>query len=96
MLKEAVILMSEKKLERVMKSIDVDVKPPEGLKERMLDNILKNEGGLGRAKLSPIESFVFKNPLRAAFALSILISGILRIVVGNGYTDFLSNVMGIR
>ncbi len=88
--------MSEKEFERIIKSIERDVVPPQGLKEEMLLKVLMQENSTGNPDMTKIDRLIFEKPLRAACVLSILISGILWAVMGNGYTNILNNVLGIR
>jgi hypothetical protein len=88
--------MSEKDFQRIIKSIDSETAPPQGLKERMLEQILILEENDSSPSISKIERLIFERPLRAAFAISAVISVILWIAVGNGYTSSLSYLIGIR
>lgn len=84
--------MKEKELENIIKSIDTEVTPPSGLKEKILVQVLNKES----PALSGFERFIFERPLRAACVLSIFISGVLWAVMGNGYAGILSGLMGQR
>lgn len=88
--------MSEKELERIIKSMENDVVPPQGLKEEMLIKVLMQENSNSNPAMTEIERFIFEKPLRASCVISTLISGILWTIMGTGYTSILSNVIGIR
>lgn len=88
--------MNEKDFERILKTIDKDVLPPRGLKEKMLERILDPENNETDPEISKAERLIFERPLRCAFALSAVISGIIWAAMGNGYTGILSGLIGIR
>ncbi len=88
--------MSEKNFERIIKSIDKEAAPPQGLKEKILEQILIQENNNNNPAILKIERLIFERPLRSACALSIVISGILWTIMGNAYTCILSNLIGMR
>lgn len=88
--------MSEKEFERMIKSIEKDVVPPQGLKEEILVKVLMQENSNSNPVMTKIERLIFEKPLRAACVFSTLVSGILWAIMGNGYTGILPNIIGIR
>ena len=88
--------MNEKDFERIIKSIDKETVPPEGLKEKMFEQIMNQKYSYKNLTISKFERFIFEKPLKAACVFSIVISGILWAVMGNGYTSILISFLGIR
>jgi hypothetical protein len=88
--------MNEKRLETLIRTIEKDVTPPQGLKEEMLARILMEESTSNFPLLNRVERLIFESPLRAACALSPLISGILWAIMGKGYLSIVPNIIGIR
>ena len=82
--------MKDKDMEKLIKSIDNETRPPEGLKEMILSGIMNNTKSL----LSPVERFIFEKPLRAALAAGLAVSAALWAAMGNGFADFLSGIIG--
>ena len=88
--------MGEKELERMIKSIERDVVPPQCLKEEILVKVLKQDDSDSNPAMTKIERLIFEKPLRAACVFSTLVSGILWAIMGNGYMSILPNIIGIR
>lgn len=85
--------MDDRVFEKLFKTIDTEVMPPEGLKEKLLIKTMtlkyKSE-----ADLTPFERFIFEKPLRAACVIAIPISGSLWAVLGNGFAKLLIGIIG--
>lgn len=87
------ITMNDKEIEKLLKSIDAEAVPPEGLKEEMLVKTLALEYQ-AESVLTPFERFLFEMPLRAACAIAITISGSLWAVFGSGFSKLLMRMIG--
>ena len=85
--------MNDRELEMLMKAIDTEAVPPEGLKERLLCRVMGSEHSEGPV-LAPFERFVFEKPLRTACLISIPISGTLWALLGSGFAKLLSGIIG--
>lgn len=88
--------MNDKGITKLIKTLETDELPPQGLKEEMLARILMEESISSYPLLNRLERLIFESPIRAASALSPLVSGLLWIVMGNGYLNILPNIIGIR
>lgn len=83
--------MNDKEFENLMKSIDTEVMPPEGLKEKILGNTMLQY--FEEPVLNSVERFIFEKPLRAACILSITISVALWAVLGNDMVKVFSSII---
>ena len=84
-------IMDEKEFEKLMKSIDTDVMPPDGLKEKILGNTMSEY--FDEPVLNSVERFIFEKPLRVACILSITISVALWAVMGNDMVKVFSSII---
>ena len=87
--------MKDKDFKRMIRLMDTEAAPPQGLKEEILSRIYTGENDRSPA-LSLVEGLFFRRPLLTACLLSFVISGIFRAVMGSGYTHILVNWIGIR
>jgi len=85
--------MNDREFEKLLKTIDADAVPPEGLKEKLLFEAMASEHR-AQAVLTPFERFIFENPMRAACFISIPISGSLWAVMGSNFAKLLAGVLG--
>lgn len=85
--------MNDREFEKLIRTIDTEVAPPEGLKEKLFAKVMVKECK-AEPVLTPFEKFVFKRPLRAACIISILITGSLWAIMGSGFAELLSAVIG--
>jgi len=83
--------MDDKEFEKLMKSIDTEVMPPDGLKEKILGNTMLKY--FEEPVLNPVERFIFEKPLRVACILSITISAALWAVLGNDMVKVFSRII---
>ncbi len=88
--------MKDKDLERLIKSIEDNIEVPSGLKKDILEKILFKTNVNDSPVLTRLEKFIFEKPLRAACMISPMISGVLWIALGNGYTGMLQNIFLVR
>lgn len=86
-------IMDDREFEKLIKTIDTEVVPPEGLKEKLFARVMVKECK-AEPVLTPFERFIFKRPLRAACIISILISGPLWAIMGSGFAELLSDMIG--
>jgi len=84
-------IMDDKEFEKLMKSVDTEVMPPDGLKEKILGNTMLNYNE--EPVLNPVERFVFEKPLRVACILSIAISASLWAVLGDEMAKVFSRII---
>ncbi|MDF2672210.1 MAG: hypothetical protein K0R09_475 [Clostridiales bacterium] len=87
--------MEDKTMEKLIKTIQIDIAAPSGLKDKMFKEITQSKKD-DMIHLSPFERFIFKNPLGTACTISIVISGTLWAIMGNGYSNILSSFVGKR
>lgn len=85
-------IMNDKKFEKLIKTIDVEATPPEGLKEKLLISVMASEHKT-KPLLTPLERFIFEKPLRAACTIAIPISGFLWAVLGNGFAKLFVGII---
>jgi hypothetical protein len=85
--------MKDSGLEKLIKMVDSAVVPPEGLKEKLLTQVLASEDETN-LMITPFERFLFEKPLRAASCISILISGLLWVVMGSGFEKLFISMIG--
>jgi len=85
--------MKDRGLEKLIKTIDTEVVPPEGLKEKLLTKVFASEYEADQM-ITPFERFLFEKPLRAASCISVSISGILWAVMGSGFVKLFSSMIG--
>jgi len=85
--------MDDREFEKLVKSIDTEVMPPEGLKEKLFVKAIALEYKAEPA-LTPVERFVYEKPLRIACVVSLTISGSLWAAMGSGFTKLLSSIIG--
>ena len=81
--------MDDKSVNKLIKTIQRNIEPPAGLKDKMLKEIMLGNKNDRVLQLSPFEKFIFEKPLRTACALSPAISGILWALMGRGYSNIL-------
>jgi hypothetical protein len=84
--------MNDKDIEGLIKSVDREVSPPQGLKDAIFSRIMLQKGCGASAFMNNIERMMFERPLWAACALSIVISGILWAVTGNDYINTMPDI----
>lgn len=84
-------IMDDKEFEKLMKSIDTEVMPPDGLKEKILGNTMLEHSE--EPVLNSIERFIYEKPLRAACILSVTISVALWAVLGNDMVRVFSSII---
>lgn len=85
--------MKDNELEKLIKTIDTEVIPPEGLKEKLLTTVFLSEDGISLT-ITPLERFLFEKPLRVACCISFLISGLSWAIMGNDFTKLISGMIG--
>jgi hypothetical protein len=85
--------MNDKELTKMLKTMDVQTAPPEGLKERLLCKVM-GAGYHADPFLTPLEKFFFEKPLRAACCVSILLSGVLWAALGSGFAVLINGILG--
>ncbi|EGD48089.1 hypothetical protein Cpap_2777 [Ruminiclostridium papyrosolvens DSM 2782] len=84
--------MDDREVEKLIKSLDTEVTPPEGVKEKiLLKVILENKKEL---VLTSFERFIFEKPLRFACVISVSVSGVLWMVLGSSFSKLLIGIMG--
>ncbi|WP_177214744.1 hypothetical protein [Anaeromicropila populeti] len=84
--------MDDRKVEKLIKSLDTEVISPEGMKEKILLKVFlenKNE-----PVLTSFEKFIFVNPLRFACVISVSVSGALWMVLGSSFSKLIIGIMG--
>lgn len=86
-------IMDDRELEKLVKSINSEVTPPEGLREKLLVETMALEYG-AEYNLTPFERLIFEKPLWTACAIAISISGSLWAVLGSGYAKLLIGMIG--
>lgn len=86
-------VLDDKSLEKLIKTVDTEERPPEGLKEMLLIKAMTLDDRAD-AHLTVFERFIFEKPLRAAGAISILISGSLWAILGNDLAKLLAGIIG--
>lgn len=86
-------IMNEKGWEKLIKTIDSEVMPPERLKEKLLDKVFVSDYATGLI-LTPFERFIFEKPLRTASCIAFSISGLLWVVMGSGFAKLFSGIIG--
>ncbi|WKY43212.1 hypothetical protein Q5O14_11125 [Eubacteriaceae bacterium ES2] len=84
--------MNSREIERLIKTTDVEVIPPKGLKEKLLYKVIPLEHKT-ELVLTSVESFFFEKPLKAACLISIPISGALWVVLGSSFAQLLCSVI---
>ncbi|HEX3029999.1 MAG TPA: hypothetical protein VHT34_12010 [Clostridia bacterium] len=87
--------MNDKKLEILMGSLEGST-APDGLKEKILQNVLDWDFGTELIQLTPFQKMFFVNPLRAASIMAVAFSGTLWAALGNNYTSLISGLVGVR
>jgi hypothetical protein len=87
-------MMNDKEIERLIKSTNTEIIPPEGLKDKILCNTLSQF--TAEPALNAVERFIFKSPLRVACIFSIVISGILWAALGSDMIGLLSSIVGVN
>lgn len=87
--------MNDKKLEILMGSLEGST-APDGLKEKILQNVLDWDLGTELIQLTPFQKMFFVNPLRAASIMAVAFSGTLWAALGNNYTSLISGLVGVR
>lgn len=85
--------MDDKAFEKLIKTIDTEERPPEGLKEKLFSKTMSWDDK-SEAHLTAFERLIFGKPLRAAGAISIFISGALWAVLGNDFAKLLTGIIG--
>lgn len=88
--------MDDKTMEQLIKTIQRNIEPPSGLKDKMFKEITQSIGKDGIIQMSSLERFIFNKPLSTACALSVVISGTLWAVMGNSYSNILLGFVGKR
>ncbi len=83
--------MKDSEIERLIRSLDTESKPPEGLRERVLARTL--EPGAA-ATVSPLEALLFRKPLYAAAAIAAAITGVLWGLAGVNFTEMMNLILG--
>ncbi len=87
--------MDDKKLEILMGSLEGST-APDGLKGKILKNILDWDFETELIQLTPFQRMFFEKPLRAASIMAVAFSGTLWAVLGNNYTSLISGLVGVR
>ncbi|GEM_PF-2139357 len=86
-------IMDDRELEKMIKTVDIEVVPPEGLKEKLLARVRDVDDKTGSI-MTPFERFIFEKPLRTACSISFTISGLLWAIMGSGLTKLLIGMIG--
>ncbi|MBF4692491.1 hypothetical protein [Fusibacter ferrireducens] len=81
-------IMSERALEGLIKTIESEVRIPEGIEEKILVRVFASESEHD-PYLMPFERFVYEKPLRIAACISVAISGMLWSVMGGSFANWL-------
>jgi hypothetical protein len=84
--------MNEKEIKSIIDKDKMEVVPPEGLKDKIFRTIMGQIYDC--PALSPLESFVFRSPLRVALAFAAFISATLWISMGNEFSEFINRIIG--
>jgi len=86
-------IMDDREIEKLINTIDTEAVPPEGLQEKLFARVMVRECK-AEPVLTSFERFIFKRPLRAACIISILITGSLWAIMGSGFAELLSDMIG--
>lgn len=87
------ISMNERDFTNLITSIDAPATPPEGMKESILKKATSHRVPQGPV-LSGFERLVFEKPLGAAGLVSAAVSGVLWVILGNGFPALVSGWIG--
>lgn len=85
-------MKEEQALKRLLRAADTQTEPPEGIKERIFDHVMSMEIRPALC-LSPLETFFFVKPLRAACAVAIPVTGLLWAVMGGNFIGLLRGLI---
>ncbi|MCX7710343.1 MAG: hypothetical protein N2484_10915 [Clostridia bacterium] len=87
--------MKDENIKKLFKTLETEQKPPEGLEDRLLLNILGS--GKGRPEsFAMLHRVFFEKPLQAACTLSVIISLMLWGALGDRYLNVLMSITGTR
>ncbi|MBN2879482.1 MAG: hypothetical protein JXN65_07615 [Clostridia bacterium] len=84
--------MNDREMEKLIKAIDTDTSPPEGLKKELINKVMSLENRAAPI-LTPIEKFLFEKPLRAACFISLPVTGAIWAIMGNSFAAMLSSLI---
>jgi hypothetical protein len=87
--------MNDNGFEKLMKTVETGIEPPEGIKDKILSDVFTKDKGIYNT-MSPIERFIYESPLRVACIFSLTISGMLWAVMGSRFNGILNGFLGIR
>ncbi len=85
-------MKNDNALKNLLRSVDVQTTPPEGLKERIFGRVMMMEINV-KPVLSPLERFFFEKPLRAACMIAILVAGSLWTIIGGSFVELLNGMI---
>jgi len=85
--------MRDDAIQKLVQTLDTEVAPPEGLRERLITRIIMKESSESPV-LSSIERFLYEKPLRAAGAIAIAISSLLWAVMGGNFAKLVTSLIG--
>ncbi len=85
-------MMKDNTLKKLVKSLDIEAAPPEGLKEDILSRVVSMEIK-AEPVLTPFERFFFEKPLRAACVVALPVAGSLWAIMGSNFINLLSGII---
>lgn len=88
--------MEDKDFKKLIETLEANVEPAAGIQQKILNEIIQRHESAEKFILTPVEKFFYERPLRAACAVSAVISGVLWAIFGNGYAFVLSNLIAGR
>jgi hypothetical protein len=86
-------MKNDKAFKKLIKSVDTQTVPPQGLREKLLERVMSLEFE-AKPVLTPFERFLFAKPLRTACIFAIPVSGTLWAVMGSSFAELLSGFLG--